>query len=116
MTCTTGKRPGLIPTSTVIYIAGKGLVSTQGLVFTYANFWSNDKTWGGEFAPMEGETVYIPSGLNLVIDVDRTPLLNTVLVEGAIIFLPHPTNPNHERYFDAMNILVFNGRFEAGTE
>ena len=65
---------------------------------------------------MEGETVYIPSGLNLVIDVDSTPLLNTVLCEGAIIFLPHPTNPNHERYFDAMNIFVLNGRFEAGTE
>ena len=116
VTCTTGKRPGLFPTSTVIYIAGKGLVSTQGLVFTYANFWSNDKTWGGEFAPMEGETVYIPSGLNLVVDVDRTPRLNTILCEGSIIFLPHPTNPNHERYFDAMNIFVLNGRFEAGTE
>ena len=70
-------------------------------MFTYANFWSNDKTWGGEFAPMEGETVYIPAGLNLVIDVDRTPILNTVLVEGAMIFLPNLTNPNHERYFDA---------------
>jgi len=50
---------------------------------------------------MEGETVYIPSGLNLVVDVDRTPTLNTVLVEGAIIFLPHTTNPDHERNFDA---------------
>ena len=68
--CTTGKRPGLIPTSTAIYIAGKGLVSTQGLVFTYVNLWSNDKTWGGEFAPMEGETIHIPSGLNLLVDVD----------------------------------------------
>jgi hypothetical protein len=52
----------------------------------------------------------------LVVDVDRTPRLNTILCEGSIIFLPHPTNPNHERYFDAMNIFVLNGRFEAGTE
>lgn len=28
VTCTTGKRPGLVPTSTVIFIAGNGLVST----------------------------------------------------------------------------------------
>lgn len=60
VSCVTGKRIGLIPTTTSIFIAGKGLVSTQGLVFTYVNLWSNDATWGGDFAPMDGETIHIP--------------------------------------------------------
>lgn len=70
VTCVTDKRIGLIPTATSIFILGKGFVSTQGLVFTYVNLWSNDATWGGEFAPMDGETIHIPQGLNLVVDID----------------------------------------------
>ena len=73
VTCTTGKRTGLRESSLEINIAGKGLVSTEGLVFTYANMWSGSKTWGGEFAPLEGESVHIPKGLNLLVDVDHVP-------------------------------------------
>jgi hypothetical protein len=57
------------------------------------NLWSADTTWGGEFAPMEMETVHIPKGLNLLVDVDRTPKLNAVLVEGSLLFMPD-TNPD----------------------
>jgi hypothetical protein len=32
-----------------------------------------DSTWGGEFAPMEGESIYVPTGLNLLVDIDSTP-------------------------------------------
>ena len=38
--CTTGPRPGLVDSSLDIFIAGKGSVSLQGLLFTYANYWS----------------------------------------------------------------------------
>lgn len=40
VTCTTGKRPGLVKTSLYIYIEGKGLVSLKEKVFIYANYWS----------------------------------------------------------------------------
>jgi len=50
--------------------------------------WSDETTWGGEFAPMEMESVYVPAGLNLFIDVDRTALLNAIVVEGSLIFAP----------------------------
>jgi hypothetical protein len=63
-------------------------------LFRYANFWTDDTTWGGEFAPMDGETVYIPEGLNLVVDIDKSPKLNLVLVEGSLTFLPN-ANPDH---------------------
>ena len=61
------------------------------------------------------ETVYVPPGLNLLVDVDRTPILNLVLVEGSIIFAPEK-DKEHHRYFDARYMLIRNGTMEVGTE
>jgi hypothetical protein len=80
VTCTTGDRPGLHDTKTEMFIEGLGNVAMNDLVFTYASAWSADSTWGGEFAPMEGESIAIPPGLNLLVDIDRTPLLNIIIV------------------------------------
>jgi len=115
MTCTTDHRPGLISPSLEIYVDGMGLVSNNNKLFRYVSFWSDDTTWGGEFAPLEMESIYVPEGLNLYVDVDSTPELNLVLVEGALIFAPH-TDPNHERFFDARYIYLTNGYMEVGTE
>ena len=115
VTCTTGDRPGLVDSSLEIYINGKGNVATQGKLYKYVMRWSQDVTWGGEFAPMHMESIYIPTGLNLLVDVDATPLLNAVVVEGSLIF-PSDPNPDHERYFDAKYVFVTNGTLEAGTE
>lgn len=114
--CITGKRPGLYPTPTLqLKIAGYGNVATQGLIFRYVNYWSEPLTWGGEFPPIEGDLVSIPKGLNLLVDVDSTPILSAVVVEGSLIFPSHP-NPNHLRTFDAHYVMVRAGYFEAGTE
>jgi hypothetical protein len=115
VTCTTAKRPGLHNSTTTIYIEGRGYVATQGKFFTYVSLWSHETTWGGEFAPMHMESVYVPSGFNLLVDVDSTPELNAVVVLGSLIFAPD-TNPDHERFFDARYIYVDHGRMEVGTE
>ena len=44
---------------------------------------------------MEMESIYVPTGLNLFVDVDETPMLNTLIVEGSLIFAPHPTDPTY---------------------
>ena len=64
---------------------------------------------------MEGESIYVPQGLNLLVDVDSSPHLNAVIVEGSIIFAPN-SDPNHERFFDANFIFVHGGLMEVGTE
>jgi len=115
VTCTTGSRPGLVESSLEIKIDGKGLVSNNDMLFRYVSVWSSDTTWGGEFAPMYDETIYIPKGLNLLVDVDSTPILNAVLVEGSLIF-PPDSDPNHHRTFDAHYIFVNGGLLEVGTE
>ena len=38
--------------------------------------------------------VYVPPGLHLLVDVDSTPVLSAVLVEGSLIFAPD-ADPNH---------------------
>jgi hypothetical protein len=96
-------------------IDGMGLVSNQGKLFRYVSYWSDDTTWGGEFAPLELESVYIPSGLNLFVDVDATPILNLIMVEGSLIFAPD-ADPMHERYIDAHYIFLNRGYMEVGTE
>jgi hypothetical protein len=79
------------------------------------NAWSDKTTWGGDFAPTEMETIYVPAGLNLLVDVDKTEMLNAVIVEGSIIFAPE-LDKDHHRYFDAHYIFIRNGTMEVGTE
>jgi hypothetical protein len=92
------------------------MVATQGLQYRYVSLWSSDTTWGGEFPPMTGESVYVPAGFNLLVDVDRTPVLNAVIVEGSLTFAPDPSNALHERFFDAYYVFVTGGTMEVGTE
>ena len=64
---------------------------------------------------MDGESIYIPAGLNLLVDIDSSPLLNAIIVEGSLIFASN-SDPNHERFFDAHYIFVSGGLMEVGTE
>jgi hypothetical protein len=64
---------------------------------------------------MEGDSVSIPAGLHLLVDIDSTPILDAIIVEGSLIFAPD-TDPTHERTFDAYYIMVMGGALEVGTE
>ena len=116
--CTTGSRPGLYLTEPTleVYIAGKGLADCGQHKFRYMSLWSETSTWGGQFAPVDGESVVVPAGLNLLVDIDTSPMLNMVLVDGGAIVFPSDADPDHQRNFDAKIIFVNNGVFEAGTE
>ena len=48
-------------------------------------------------------------------DVDKTEILNVIIVEGSIIFAPE-TNSNHQRNFEARYVFLRNGSMEVGTE
>lgn len=64
---------------------------------------------------MEGDSLNIPAGLHLYVDVDATPKLNAVIVEGSLIFAPE-SNANHLRTFDASYVMIRGGYMEVGTE
>jgi hypothetical protein len=50
-----------------------------------------------------------------LVDVDSTPILNALIVEGALIF-PSDSDPTHQRTFDAHYIMINHGYMEVGTE
>ena len=66
--------------------------------FLYAERWSSPNTWGGEVAPREGENVYVPKGMTLLVD-ESTPVLNSILVEGKIKFADEKDMTIDAHYF-----------------
>ncbi len=114
-TCTAGARIGLSSPSLQVEVGTKGYAVNGGHSFLYINKWSEPATWGLEFAPREGDSIHIPKGQNLLVDVDEVKQLGAVLVEGSIIFLPDGVD-THERTFAAEYIFLNGGYMEVGTE
>ena len=59
-------------------VAGIGNVATQGLIYRYCSAWSQESTWGYLFLPVDGESVTVPKGLCLLVDIDNSPKLKLV--------------------------------------
>jgi len=94
LTCTTGPRPGIVKSSLDISFKAIGNAALNGNNFVYVSAWSETSTWGGDFPPAEMESIHVPIGMNLLVDIDDTPKLDAVIVEGSIIFLPD-SDPTH---------------------
>jgi hypothetical protein len=41
---------------------------TNDIVFYYGYLWSSDDTWGGDFAPIDGDVVYVNGNKILIVD------------------------------------------------
>lgn len=78
--CTTAPRIGewLEDPKLEFTIAGYGNIATQGLIFRYCSAWSQESTWGYLFAPVDGESVSVPKGRCLLVDIDASPKLKLV--------------------------------------
>ena len=70
-----------------VFIQGKGYAfHSQGpVLYEYVDRWSSVYTWGGGPVPQEGESVYIKAGQTVILDIS-TPILNLILIEGALLF------------------------------
>jgi len=107
-TCTTGPRQALSPPSISILTASGNAV-LKGVKFLYADRWSSATTWGGEVPPKAGETVQIPVGMTILLDVP-TPELMLLLIEGALIVEDVPGITLSANY-----IFINSGSFQVGT-
>ena len=65
---------------------------------------------------MDGESVAVPKGLCLLVDIDVSPKLKLVSVDGGALIFPPSDDPNHHREFHAHYIMINNGTLEIGTE
>lgn len=116
ITCVTANKPYVPDTPTLtINQPGFGNVATAAHVFRYVSLYSNPITWGGDAPPLAGESISIPKGQHLLVDIDESPKLNAIIVEGSLIFAPD-ANPDKQKTFDAHYIMVNGGYMEVGTE
>jgi len=114
--CITDDKPYVADEPRVrINIPDKGDVATQGLLFRYVYYYSDPRTWNDNI-PVEGESIVIPVGQHLLVDVDATEHINHITVLGSLIFAPDEDDDQHQRSMDANIIIVYGGYFEAGTE
>jgi hypothetical protein len=78
------------------------------------SLYSLETTWN-DFLPVDGDGLEIPKGMHLLVDVDSTAKLNSIVVEGSLIFAPD-ADASHLRTLDARIIIVQGGYVEMGTE
>ena len=55
------------------------------LTYEFANRWSAVTTWGGSPPPGEGDSVYIPAGVTVLLDVSP-PALGALVLDGTLKF------------------------------
>lgn len=108
--CTVGPKLEIIPdTSFDVWVGdNRAVISCRN--FSYAYRWSDSNTWGGDFPPVEGDTIFVPQGMVLMVD-QSTPILKAIIVEGSLTFADES-----EMTVQSEMILINYGRFQIGTE
>jgi len=56
------------------------------VAYEYVDLWSKRTTWGGDAPPVENDSVVIPAGTTVMLDVS-TPKLYMLLIEVRPLFL-----------------------------
>ena len=59
-------------------VTGAGNVALQGNIYRYCSLWSEESTWGDLLPPIDGESVAVPKGLCLLVDIQNSPKLRLV--------------------------------------
>jgi hypothetical protein len=83
--------------------------STASTTFEYINLWSSPQTWSGSQLPSEGDTIFIPAGQTVVMDVSP-PRLYFLVIQG------HLTFARTDLTLDASYIFIMGGSLTIGTE
>lgn len=79
--------------------------------FSYVMRWSDIRTWGTDMPPINGDLIYVPAGMNLLVD-ESTPILAGILVQNGTITFADESDMTVQSGF----ITMVGGKFIAGTE
>lgn len=109
-TCVTGQRLNMPSVNTFDVILGphKAIINDK---FEYVMRWSDIRTWGTDLPPVEGDLVYVPQGMTLLVDQD-TPILAGIVVENGKLIFADEKDMTISTYLITLN----GGEFRAGTE
>lgn len=53
---------------------------------SFARLWSDKTTWGSSTIPQKGNRVYIPDKYRVIFDIEATPFLDHLIIDGQLIF------------------------------
>ena len=98
-----------------VFITDKGKAVAE-VTLKYVSLWSKSSTWGQLFPPVDGESVSVPKCRHLLVDIDKTPKLYAIIVDGGSLIVAPDANLAHEREIHAHYIVINNGLMEVGTE
>jgi hypothetical protein len=111
ITCITGARPyaQIAPISVAVNVgmngAGLAIYDPRSVHFRYLDRWSSPNTWRYQEPPVAGDTVVVPAGQMLLVDVSP-PELFLVLIQGDVVF------DNKDLTFDATYIFIYGGSLQ----
>jgi hypothetical protein len=74
-------------------------------------FWSDVKNWPNETLPVAGDDVHILSGWKMILDIEETPIIELMRVNGILIF-----SDEMNVHLRAKHIFVRAGELHIGNE
>ena len=110
--CMTPPRPTVYELDLTVTIRGRGVAVTTAVnpvVFRYLDLWSDVGTWLHREPPVAGDSVVIPEGQTVLMDVSP-PQLYLLLVQGTLIW------DRKDLSMDASYVMIQGGTMEVGTE
>lgn len=110
ITCTVGARLALPKANSFIVKVGDCNAVIQQS-FTYVMRWSDIRTWGTDMPPIDGDLVFVPAGMNLLVD-QSTPKLQGILVQNGTLTFADES----DMIISVGFITVVGGKFIAGTQ
>ncbi|CAJ1365276.1 unnamed protein product [Effrenium voratum] len=110
---TTERNAGIQAPSTEVFLAGRGyaIISerSEDTVFKYVDRWSNIYSWLDSEPPVDGDSVIVPEGQAIMLDVN-SPKLFLLLIMGYFEF------DRKDLSLDSTYIWIAGGHFFVGSE
>eukprot|EP00798_Chlamydomonas_sp_ICE-L_P031254 gene31253-6400_t len=100
------------PEAVSMLFEGIGYASMgMDVAYEYMNMWSSTTTWGGRQPPVEGDLVYVPGGITVMLDISPPPM-TALILDGTLVFDPLAEYLHLQGNF----ILLLGGNLSVGSE
>ena len=109
--CRTSEHVTTLEAEVRVFVQGRGytLNGDGPVLYEYIDRWSSVYTWGGGPLPQPDDSVYIKQGQTVFLDISP-PVLNLVLIEGALIF-----EDEQDLHLQAKYIFINHGKLQVGS-
>ena len=107
-----------LPVEYIVLNKGRAVIeNTVSNILQIGHKWSSRATWGLAPLPAAGDTIYIPKGQTLFFDIDNSPILDNIIIEGSLVFLDADSRETGKDInIHSKRILIQRGNLIIGRE